>query len=123
MNEQQKQQLLEYINFVLPTLETNDSEKGYLWINNPKNEFKMQIYFNSYFEGMALIEKYRHNQCYIGLATTDGAGYKVENLINRNTILIDIDEEDLEINQIYDLCKKYGVFAHMVVNSGRGWHI
>ena len=37
MNEQQKQQLLEYINFVLPTLETNDSEKGYLWINNPKN--------------------------------------------------------------------------------------
>ena len=123
MNEQQKQQLLEYINFVLPTLETNDSEKGYLWINNPKNEFKMQIYFNSYFEGMALIEKYRHNQCYIGLATTDGAGYKVENLINRNTILIDIDEEDLEINQIYDLCKKYGVYAHMVVNSGRGWHI
>ncbi|MEG2057997.1 MAG: hypothetical protein RRZ84_08865 [Romboutsia sp.] len=72
---------------------------------------------------MTLIEKNRHQQVYIGLATTDGAGYKVENLINRNTILIDIDEEDLEINQIYDLCKKYGVYAHMVVNSGRGWHI
>ena len=123
MNEQQKRQMLEYLKFVLPTLETNDNEKGYLWIHNPRNDFKMQLYFNGYFEGMALIQKYRHNQCYIGLATTDGAGYKVENLINRNIILIDIDEEDLEINQIYDLCKKYGVFAHMVVNSGRGWHI
>ena len=102
MNEQQKRQLLEYLKFVLPTLEKNDSEKGYLWIHNPNNDFKMQIYFNGYFEGMALIEKYRHNQCYIGLATTDGAGYKVENLINRNTILIDIDDEDIEINQIYD---------------------
>lgn len=123
MNEQQKRQLLEYLKFVLPALEKNDSEKGYLWINNPKNNFKMQIYFNSYFEGMALIEKYRHNQVYIGLATTDGAGYKVENLISRSIILIDIDEEDLEINQIYDLCKKYSIYGHMVVNSGRGWHI
>lgn len=123
MIDKQKRQLLEYLKFVLPTLEKNNSEKGYLWINNPKNNFKMQIYFNSYFEGMALIEKYRHNQVYIGLATTDGAGYKVENLISRSIILIDIDEEDLEINQIYDLCKKYSIYGHMVVNSGRGWHI
>lgn len=123
MNEQQKRQLLEYLKFILPTIENNNKEQGYLWINNPKNNFNMQRYFNTYAEGIALIEKYRHNQCYVGLATTDGAGYKVENLISRSIILIDIDEEDLEINQIYDLCKKYGVYAHMVVNSGRGWHI
>ncbi|MEG0181588.1 MAG: primase C-terminal domain-containing protein [Peptostreptococcaceae bacterium] len=123
MTEQQKKQLLEYLKFVLPTIENNDNEQGYLWINNPKNNFNMQRYFNTYAEGVALIEKYRHNQCYIGLATTDGAGYKLENLINRSTILIDIDEEELEINQIYDLCKKNQIFAHMVVNSGRGWHI
>lgn len=123
MNEQQKRQLLEYLKFVLPTLEDGDSEKGYLWINNSKNNYSQQIYFNSYIEGIALIEKYRHNECYIGLATTDGTGYKVEKLISRSIILIDIDEEDLEINQVYDRCKKYSVFAHMVVNSGRGWHI
>lgn len=123
MNEQQKRQLLEYLKFVLPALEKNDSEKGYLWINNPKTNYNRQIYFNDYFEGMAIIEKNRHQQVYIGLATTDGAGYKVENLISRSIILIDIDEEDLEINQIYDLCKKYSIYGHMVVNSGRGWHI
>ena len=123
MTEQQKKQLLEYLKFVLPTIENNNNEQGYLWINNPKNNFNMQRYFNTYVEGIALIEKYRHNQCYIGLATTDGAGYKLENLINRSIILIDIDEEELEINQIYDLCKKNQIFAHMVVNSGRGWHI
>lgn len=122
MTEQQKKQVLEYLKFVLPTLE-NKNEQGYLWINNPKNNFKMQIYFNSYFEGIALIEKYRHNQCYIGLATTNGAGYKLENLINRSLMLIDIDEENQEITDIYDLCKKVGLFAHMIVNSGRGWHI
>lgn len=123
MTEQQKKQLLEYLKFVLPTIENNNNEQGYLWINNPKNNFNMQRYFNTYIEGVALIEKYRHNQCYVGLATTDGAGYKLENLINRSIILIDIDEEELEINQIYDLCKKNQIFAHMVVNSGRGWHI
>lgn len=123
MTEKQKKQMLEYLKFVLPTLENNDSEKGYLWIHNPKNDFKMQVYFNTYLEGIEFIAKYRHNQVYIGLATTDGVGYKAENLISRSTILIDIDEENLDIKDIYDRCKKYGVYAHIVVNSGRGWHI
>lgn len=124
MTEQQKRQLLQYLKFVLPTLETNDSEKGYLWINNSKNDFKMQRYFNTYAEGVALIEKYRHNQCYIGLATTNNKeDWKTENIVNRSTIFIDIDEEGLDIKDIYDRCQKVGLFAHMVVNSGRGWHI
>lgn len=123
MTEKQRMQVLQYLKFVLPTLEKSHVEKGYLWINNPKNNFSQQIYFNSYNEGIALIEKYRHNSCYLGLATSDGQGYKLENLINRNTILIDIDEEDLDIKEIYDRCKEVGIFAHSVVCSGRGWHI
>lgn len=123
MTDKQIKQVLQYLKFVLPTLEKNVAEKGYLWINNPRNNFSQQLYFNSYNEGVALIEKYRHNECYLGLATTDGKGYKLENLINRNTILIDIDEEDLDIKEIYDRCKEVGIFAHVVVCSGRGWHI
>lgn len=123
MTDKQRKQVLQYLKFVLPTLEKSDVEKGYLWINNPKNNFSQQLYFNSYNEGIALIEKYRHNECYLGLATSDGQGYKLENLINRNTILIDIDEEDLDIKEIYDRCKEVGIFAHSVVCSGRGWHI
>lgn len=123
MTDKQRQQVLQYLKFVLPTLEKNVAEKGYLWINNPRNNFSQQLYFNSYNEGVALIEKYRHNECYLGLATSDGKGYKVENLINRNTILIDIDEEDLDIKEIYDRCKEVGIFAHVVVCTGRGWHI
>ena len=123
MTDKQIKQVLQYLKFVLPTLEKSNVEKGYLWINNPKNNFSKQLYFNSYNEGIALIEKYRHNECYLGLATSDGQGYKLENLINRNTILIDIDEEDLDIKEIYDRCKEVGIFAHSVVCSGRGWHI
>lgn len=123
MTDKQIKQVLQYLKFVLPTLEKNVDEKGYLWINNPRNNFSQQLYFNSYNEGVALIEKYRHNECYLGIATTDGKGYKLENLINRNTILIDIDEEDLDIKEIYDRCKEVGIFAHVVVCSGRGWHI
>lgn len=124
MTEKQKRQLLEYLKFVLPTIENNNKEQGYLWINNPKNNFNMQRYFNTYAEGVALIEKYRHNQCYIGIATTNNKeDWKTENIVNRSTIFIDIDEEGLDIKDIYDRCKKVGLFAHMVVNSGRGWHI
>lgn len=123
MTDKQRKQVLQYLKFVLPTLEKSDVEKGYIWVNNPNNNFSQQLYFNSYNEGIALIEKYRHNECYLGLATSDGQGYKLENLINRNTILIDIDEEGLDIKEIYDRCKEVGIFAHSVVCSGRGWHI
>lgn len=123
MTDKQIKQVLQYLKFVLPTLEKSNVEKGYLWINNPKNNFSKQLYFNSYNEGIALIEKYRHNECYLGLATSDGQGYKLENLINRNTILIDIDEEELDIKEILDRCKVIGLFGHAFVNSGRGWHI
>ena len=39
MTDKQRKQVLQYLKFVLPTLEKSDVEKGYLWINNPKNNF------------------------------------------------------------------------------------
>ncbi|MEG2058116.1 MAG: hypothetical protein RRZ84_09475, partial [Romboutsia sp.] len=76
-----KNKLLQYLKFVLPTLEEREKEKGYIWINNSKTKFKQQIYFNSYQDAIEIIEKYRNNSCYVGLATTDANGYKTENLI------------------------------------------
>ena len=124
MTDKQIKQVLQYLKFVLPTLEKSDVEKGYLLIKNPKNNFTQQIYFNNYNEGLAIIEKYRHNECYLGLATTnDKKDWRNENLINRSTILIDIDEEELDIKDILDKCKAAQIFGHAFVNSGRGWHI
>ncbi len=118
-----KGKILTYLKFILPTLENNNIEKGYLWINNPKTNFSRQLFFNTYEEGLTLIEKYKHNSCYIGLATTVTEEYKTNFLLNRNVIVVDIDEEDLSVSEVYHMCKRIGLFTHMVVNSGRGWHL
>ena len=85
MKTENKQQLELYLKFILPTLENSENEKGYIWVSNPNNNFSKQLYFNSYQEGIAIIEKYRHNSCYVGLSTTNGEGNKKENLINTNS--------------------------------------
>lgn len=118
-----KEKLLTYLKFVLPTLENNKIEKGYLWINNPKTEFSKQLFFDTYEEGISLIEKYKNNSCYIGLSTTITNSYKTDCLLNRSVIVVDIDEENVPISEVYHICKSIGLFSHMVVNSGRGWHL
>lgn len=118
-----EKKILAYLKLILPTLENNAVEKGYLWINNPNTNFSRQLFFSTYEEGLALIKKYKRNNCYIGLATTVTECYKTELLLNRNVIVVDIDEEDLPISDIYYMCKRIGLFTHMVVNSGRGWHL
>lgn len=118
-----EKKVLAYLKLILPTLENNAVEKGYLWINNPNTNFSRQLFFSTYEEGLALIKKYKRNNCYIGLATTVTECYKTELLLNRNVIVVDIDEEDLPISDIYYMCKRIGLFTHMVVNSGRGWHL
>ena len=50
-----EKKILTYLKFVLPTLENNNIEKGYLWINNPNTNFNKQVFFNTYEEGLALI--------------------------------------------------------------------
>ena len=123
MTETQRKKIMWYLKFILPTLENNEIEKGYLWVNNPNNDFSKQIYFNTYEEGVELVAKYQHNNCYVGLATTMIGAYKTETLISRNVIVVDIDEENLDISDIYNKCKSIGLYSHLVVNSGRGWHL
>ena len=119
----QKKKLEQYLKFVLPTLESNEVEKGYIFTNNPTTSFEKKYTFNTYQEGLSLIEKLQYNNCYIGLSTIVGENNKTENIVNRSIIVIDIDEEGIDISDIYARCKRIGLFAHLVVNSGRGWHI
>ena len=119
----QKKKLEQYLKFVLPTLESNEVEKGYIFTNNPSTSFEKKYTFNTYVEGLSLIEKLQYNNCYIGLSTIKGEYNKTENIVNRSVIVVDIDEEGIDISDIYARCKRVGLFAHMVVNSGRGWHI
>lgn len=116
--------LIQFLKFILPNLEEIE-EYGYIWVNNPNTGFKDTKYFKTYEEGIKCINKYRNkNNCFIGLATTKNKGnYKKEDLSYRDVIFIDIDEEGLSISDIYNKCKKVGLFAHMVISSGRGWHI
>lgn len=119
----QKQKLEQYLRFILPTLENNEVEKGYIFANNPTTSFEKKYIFNTYNEGLVLLEKLQYNNCYIGLSTIIGEHNKTENIVNRSVVVIDIDEQDIDISDIYARCKRIGLFAHMVVNSGRGWHI
>lgn len=119
----QRHKLEQYLRFILPTLENNEVEKGYIFANNPKTSFENKYVFNTYHEGLELLEKLQYNNCYIGLSTIKNEHNKTENIINRSVIVIDIDEQDVDISDIYERCKQVGLFGHMVVNSGRGWHI
>lgn len=116
--------LIQFLKFILPNLEEIE-EYGYIWTNNPNEKKKSPLFFKTYKEGLTIINRYRNkNDCYIGLATTKNLGhYKKDDLATRDVIFIDIDEENLSISEIYNKCKKVGLFAHMVISSGRGWHI
>lgn len=68
-----------------------------------------------------------HYNVYVSLATTDGTGRATENLISRNCIALDFDIKDfgekLNSKDILHICKKHGLYYHMLVNSGNGFHV
>lgn len=74
------------------------------------------------------IDKYKHyNNVFVSLATTDGAGRTKENLISRGVLAFDFDKktlgQDLNYKDILKRFQKLGLYYHMMVNSGRGFHV
>lgn len=117
-----------YLKNILPSIEQT-GQYGSIQVID-KEENTRTLYFNTYEEAKGFIKKYGHNNnCYISLSTTKtNTNFEKENWSKRNVIVIDIDchntdEEMLELQDIYSLCKKMGLFAHIIVNSGRGWHL
>lgn len=64
---------------------------------------------------------------YVSLATTDGTGRATENLLSRNVIALDFDIKDLgtgfNYKDIMHIFKQQGLYYHMLVNSGNGFHV
>ncbi|MDY6541621.1 hypothetical protein, partial [Clostridioides difficile] len=46
-----------------------------------------------------------------------------ENILSKSVIVVDVDNADFDISEIYKLAKINQVFIHLVVRSGRGWHL
>lgn len=68
-----------------------------------------------------------HYNVYISLATTDGEGRATENLISRNVIALDFDLKDLgsgfNYKDLIHIFKENGLYYHMLINSGNGFHV
>lgn len=74
------------------------------------------------------IDKYRYyNNVFVSLATTDGQGRTKENLVSRGVLAFDFDKKDYpEGFNHKDVLKKFqklGLYYHMMVSSGRGYHV
>lgn len=65
---------------------------------------------------------------YFNLDTTNGNGGKVENLLKRTVIGLDIDKKDsenkeLDHTEIIKRFKELGIWYHAIVDSGNGYHV
>lgn len=65
---------------------------------------------------------------YFNLDTTDGNGGKLENLLKRTVIGLDIDKKDsenkdLDHKVIIKRFKELGIWYHAIVDSGNGYHV
>lgn len=68
-----------------------------------------------------------HWNVYVNLATTDGAGRATENQKSRNVIAFDFDlkqmGENFNYKDVMMLFKKHGLYYHILVASGGGFHV
>ena len=94
----QRHKLEQYLRFILPTLENNEVEKGYIFANNPKTSFENKYVFNTYHEGLELLEKLQYNNCYIGLSTIKNKQNNPK-YINRTNILEELNAKDEQIQK------------------------
>lgn len=70
--------------------------------------------------------KFTHN-VYVNLACTDGKGRASDNQTSRNVIAFDFDKkmmgDKFNHKDIINIFKKAGLYYHMLVSSGNGYHV
>lgn len=68
-----------------------------------------------------------HWNVYVNLATTDGLGRSTENLRSRNVIALDFDLKQMgdkfNHKDLIHIFKQQGLYYHMLINSGNGYHV
>lgn len=114
-----------YFKFVLPKLEDKEEYKAYILVENPKTDFVRWFKLGTYNELIDIVNRYNSKaNIYISTCLYDNTeGRTKENIISKSIIVVDIDNEDMNISDIYKLCKINQLFVHLVIRSGRGWHL
>lgn len=125
MDKKIEQRLINYLKFTLPTLENKKEYRAYMLVENSKTNFTMTFKLSTYDELIEIFNRYNSKaNIYISTCIYDDTeGKTKDNIISKSVIVVDIDNADLDITDIYKLCKVNQVFVHQVVRSGRGWHL
>lgn len=68
-----------------------------------------------------------YNNVFVSLATTNGKSRTRENLVRRGVLAFDFDKKDYDEGfnhkDILNRFSKIGLYYHMMINSGRGYHV
>lgn len=125
MNKKIEQKLRNYLKFILPNLENEKEHRAYMVVENPKTNFHMTFKLGNYNELVEIFNRYNTKaNIYISTCIYDSTNEKTkENILSKSVIVVDIDNSNLDISDIYKICKANQLFVHQVIRSGRGWHL
>ena len=68
-------------------------------------------------------QQHKHEDCYFGVATRDGAGGKKENIVHFPALWADVDFKNTPREIAWDLLKKFPFKPSAIVKSGGGAHV
>lgn len=96
--------------------------------NKENSEISSTQHYKTITGAIEYANKLKHHwNVYVNLATTDGAGRATENMISRNVIAFDFDKKDfnnsLNFKDIIHIFKKVGLYYHLLIDSGNGFHV
>lgn len=121
-----KYNLEQYFNILFrDVLKTN--EYITLFLIHKDTNIKTQRHYKSIQDTIKDIDKLKHYyNIFVSLATTDGQGRATENLKNRSILGFDFDKKDYEkgfnYKDVLNRFSKLGIYYHMLVDSGHGYH-
>lgn len=98
------------------------------FVNKDDESNKFQLHFKTINEAIDTVNKYKqYNNCFVSLGLTDGKGRTKENISSRSVMAFDFDKKDLgkDFNHVdvMNLFKKAGIYYHMMISSGYGYHV
>lgn len=121
-------ELKKFFKSIFNEFNIGDNEHIRILQTNPKNDYKKVSYFNNVDELISFTtDKYRkYNNTYFNLCTVNGNSGAEEDLVKRYVLAFDFDKKDFEkgfsLNNVIEKFKSIGLWFHMSVDSGNGYH-
>lgn len=125
--EQKRTYTLEQYLNILFRHKKSDEKITLFFIDKQDETKKFNLYYKSIDEAIEDIEKYKgFNNIFVSLGLTNGNSRKAEDITSRSILAFDFDKKDLGQNfsykDIINIFKKQGIYYHMLVDSGNGYH-